>query len=131
MLFVPKKISQCIVKMGRCEQSKLCDFVEFPRHPHTSRRSKCNTALMKWVQNRGKSRLVPRKTFVYQSVIAGIQKLLVSESFLGQCDKWKESSVPKGTFCDIHNGMVWQNFSDLNGSPFLHFWLLQAICASC
>ena len=27
--------------------------------------------------------------------------------------------MPKGTFCDIHNGMVWQDFSDLNGSPFL------------
>ena len=27
--------------------------------------------------------------------------------------------MPKGTFCDIHSRMVWQEFFDFNGSPFL------------
>ena len=48
------EIPQCIVKVAGREQSKHCDLVEFPRHPHASKRSKCDTPLMKWVRNRGK-----------------------------------------------------------------------------
>ena len=37
-----------IVENGQ-EQSKLCEFIKFPRHPQSSHRSKCNTTLMKSV----------------------------------------------------------------------------------
>ena len=113
------ELSKCIVNEHGQEQSKYCDYVEFPRHPQSSRRLKCNTPLMKWVRVGGKSKLVPCKTFIYQSVIAGIGRLLQNENFLNYCGLWRNRSIPSGVFCDIYDGKVWQDFQHVNGIPFL------------
>ena len=112
------------------EKSKDCDYIEFPRHPLSSRTSQCNTPLMKWVCVGGKARLVPRKTFHYHSAIAGIEKILQSEHFLQYCDLWKKrpSSIPNGVYSDIYDGKVWQDFQHIDGTSFLadsgNLWLM-------
>lgn len=111
--------SKCIVKEHGQEQSKYCDYIEYPRHPHSSRRLKCNTPLMKWVRVGGKSKLVPCKTFLYHSVIAGIGRLLQNEHFLSSCELWRRRNIPSGIYCDIYDGKVWQDFQHVNGIPFL------------
>ena len=81
-------------------KSEHCDFVAFPNHPHCSRRSKCNTALMKQVRVGGKTKLVLKKSFLYHSVISGLQKLIARKGFLQQCEHWRQhsSSIPDGTY---------------------------------
>ena len=70
--------SQCVVKEHGVEMSKHCDYIEFPQHPHSSRRTKCGTPLMKRVRLGGKSKLVP---YIYHSVIAGIEKLMQNKQY--------------------------------------------------
>ena len=74
-------LSECILVVNGKEESKLCDFIKFPLHPHTLQRSKCNTILMKNVIVGGKKKLVPRKSFFYHSVISSLQRLLAKKVF--------------------------------------------------
>ncbi len=110
-----RKQSQCITIQQKC------DFVEFPRHPHASRRSKCDTILMKSVRIGTKSKLVPRKSFFYHSVIDGIEKLMARKDFLQHCDNWRENvaKIPDGIFTDIYDGHVWKDLQTIKDSPFL------------
>ena len=56
-------LDDCIVtRQGRAE-SKLCSYVEFPNHPHMSKRNKCGMVLMKQIRVGKKSKCVPRKNF--------------------------------------------------------------------
>ena len=48
---------------------KLCTHIEYPNHPHHSRRMKCSTPLMKQVKAKGISKFVPRKLYLYNSII--------------------------------------------------------------
>ena len=44
------KSSDCIMREGSKEESKLCSYVQFPNHPQPSQRVSCNTMLMKKVK---------------------------------------------------------------------------------
>lgn len=114
-------LSDCIITENGMKKSKHCDFVAFPNHPHRSRRSKCNTALMKQVRVGGKTKLVPKKSFLYHSVISGLQKLIARKGFLQHCERWRDrsSSIPDGVHADIYDGNVWKEFQYINGRPFL------------
>lgn len=39
-------LNECTIRQNGQDESKLCEFVRY-HHPHTSRRNKCNTALLK------------------------------------------------------------------------------------
>ena len=114
-------LSDCIITENGMKKSKHCNFVAFPNHPHRSRRSKCNTALMKQVRVGGKTKLVPKKRFLYHSVISGLQKLIARKGFLQHCERWRDrsSSIPDGVHADIYDGNVWKEFQYINGRPFL------------
>ena len=47
----------------------LCDHVAYPRHPHTSKRTKCGTVLLKWFNTGLSTFLCPVK--VYPTIISG------------------------------------------------------------
>ena len=80
--------SECIVnELGR-EESRKCSHIEFPDHPHVSRRTKCNTPLMKQINVGGKSKLVPRKTFLYHSIIHTLHQFVQRKDFLDKCEQW-------------------------------------------
>ena len=38
-------LGDCIVRQNGREESKMCDFIEYPKHPHPSR-TKCNAILL-------------------------------------------------------------------------------------
>ena len=71
-------LSECTIRRGSLLESKKCEHIEFPNHPHSLRRLKCNTSLMKRVKINGKFKLVPKKLFVYQSII---QSLMARNGF--------------------------------------------------
>ena len=53
-------VSECIIRsvLGE-EESKVCDYTEFPNHSQQTRRRKCGALLMKRVKINGKLKLVP------------------------------------------------------------------------
>ena len=106
-------LSDCIIVENGQEQSKLCEFIKFPRHRQTSHRSKCNTTPMKSVIVEGKKKLVPRKSFFYHSVIHGLESLLATKFFLQKY--WKTHTVAAGTYyADIYDGAVWKHFNEMD-----------------
>ena len=95
---------------------KLCDFIKFPLHTHISKRSRCNTVLTKTVIVGGKRKLVPRKSFFYNSVINDLQRLISKKKFLQKCDQWKKRTVTRGTYADVYDGAIWQERYQVNHS---------------
>ena len=55
----------------------LCEHVEFPRHPHASRRSKFGATLLKRINTGSSTFLRPLKVYPYRSVIGSPNDLLV------------------------------------------------------
>lgn len=55
-------LRDCIVGHNGGEESKLCDFVEYSKHPHPSRRTKCNAMLLKKISVGNRTKLVQCKT---------------------------------------------------------------------
>ena len=115
------EISECIIKRGGQTESKCCDFVKFPKHPHVTKRSKCNTPLMKWIRIGSKSKLVPKKVFYYHSVIIGLETLISRKGFLQLCEQWRSlvSFQDSKLYTDIYDGQVWESLQNVHGSPFL------------
>ena len=76
---------------------------------------------MKKIKVGGKSKLVPRKMFVYHSVIHGLTKLVCRPAFLKKCEHWRirSSTIPTDTYTDIYEGQIWKDFHSIDGSPFL------------
>ena len=114
-------LKNCIVQENGHDESRLCNFIRYPNHPHHSRRKKCNTILLKRVKVGNKSKLVPRKLFVYHSIIHGLKKILYREGLVGKCEHWRfrSSSIPSGTYSDIYEGNVWKEHQFIEGQPFL------------
>lgn len=47
-------IEDCILNIRGHKESRLCDYIEFPQHPHANKRAKCNTTLMKTLKLEGR-----------------------------------------------------------------------------
>ena len=114
------KVSQCILIVGGEEKSRDCDFVRFPRHPHLSRRSSYSTPLMKVIKVSRKSKLVPRKLFLYNSIVSAFQRLINRDGFLSSCEAWRNRpSLPTDTYADIYDARMWKELNYLDGMPYL------------
>ena len=90
-------------------------------HPQVFRRSKCNTQLLKKVLVGKGSKLVPCKSFVYNSIISGLAAMVARKDFLAKCEHWtsRQDNIPVGILADIYEGRVWRDFSSILGRPFL------------
>ena len=53
-----------------------CNFIEFPNHPQRSRRIKCNGLVMKQIKCGSKYKLVPNKTFLFNSIIESLKDIM-------------------------------------------------------
>lgn len=63
-------------------------IIEYPNHPHASRRTRrCNAVLMKAVNVHGKSKLVPRKSFLYRSITTTLSEFMQRPGFMQQCEQ--------------------------------------------
>ena len=109
---------KCVLKVGSQEQSLKCQYVQFPNHPQRSRRSKCNTILLKRVRIGRMTKLVPRKTYVYQSVLQSLTTFCSRPGFLQDCNSWKYRK-DCSSMSDIYDGRVWRKLHEIDGVPYL------------
>ena len=115
-------LDDCIIRQRNgIEESARCTFVQYPRHPHPSRREKCNALLMKRTKHGSKYRLVPRKVYTYNSVKESLTKLFGKTDFSLKCERWRSRHQSPGMYTDVYDGLVWEKFQSVNGKPFLQF----------
>lgn len=112
-------LHDCITNVLGQQETKLCDHVEFPHHRHSNQRAPCNTPLMKRVKIGGKFKLVPRKTFVYRSIIKALQMIIDRGNFLEACEHWRKRKTELGSLSDVYDGKVWKDLNTVSGRPFL------------
>ena len=114
-------IDECIIKLSNGFESKNCNYVAFPNHPHHSKRSKCGAVLMKKVNIGGKSKLVPKKLFVYHNLVKALEALVMKPKFLQKCEHWRERAfkLPPEILADIYEGRVWKSLNFVEHRPFL------------
>ena len=112
--------SDCIVQRNGSSESKRCTYVKYPNHPHSNKKNKCDNILMKRIKVGGKSKLVPRKTYVYHSIIQALKRLVCMEGFLKKCDHWRNrANIPNDTYTDVYEGQVWKELHSIHDRPFL------------
>ena len=63
----------CVVMRGSDKESKKCQHVAYPNHPHHSRRKECGHLLLKKVRS---GRLVPIKAYPYQPLRHSLGRLV-------------------------------------------------------
>jgi len=75
------------------------------------------------VQDTGRTRYVPLKTFPYQSLKTAIADLVGDSKFLTLCDHWRKRSenVPDDILADIYDGAIWKDFNSEKYSNFLKY----------
>jgi hypothetical protein len=113
-------LDDCIIIENGIQVSKPCDHIEFPNHPHASRRSKCNASLLKSVQVGKQSKLVPRKVYPYHSVIQSLKEMVKRPGFLSMCEHWRErEATQSGVLGNIYDGEIWKSLQKVCGRPFL------------
>ena len=102
------------------QKQQQCSHIEFPDHPQEWRRKSCGEQLMKLVKTPNQKTLFyPRLVYCYKSVIESLQELLLRPHFVNKCELWRERKHDAGMYNDIHDGKVWEDFSEYKGKPFL------------
>ena len=106
-------------KVGSCQVINHCSFVRYPNHPYLSRRTSCNTPLLKSVElASGRRVLYPHKIYCYKSLTSAFQDLLLSSGFVEDCNHWR-NRICSNLLQDLYDGRVWKQFQNISGSPFL------------
>ena len=108
----------CIVLTAGKEESKKCQYREFPNHPQRARRQ-CSQLLMKAVHLRSnRTILYPFKTYCYHSIQSSLENFLLRPGFLDSCDHWKCRNAG-GILQDVYECRIWHKFLDvLDASTF-------------
>ena len=111
--------------------SKLCKHIAYPNHPHQSRRTPCDTLLLKTVKTKRGISLQPFKIYPYCSLRYSMASLASRTSFLDECEKWRNRLVraPPSLLGDIYDGAIWKQFLSSNefnylSSPFCYLLTL-------
>lgn len=112
-------LSECIIHENNGDRSKKCNHVEYPNHPHVSRRSPCNEILLKKVKVGCKYKLIARKVYIYQSIIHTLKEMARRKGFLDKCNEWRDCSRDTTFLGDIYDGKVWNDLKEIGGRPFL------------
>lgn len=101
-------------------RSKTCSHVEFPKHPHPSRRKPCGHLLLKEVVlSNGKRKLYPKKVYCYRNLKDSLQEIMGREGMFKLCEEWRQRNVPEQHLGDIYDGRVWKEFYEYHEKPFL------------
>ena len=113
--------NDCIVETFGKHESKSCNHIEFPNHPHVSKQTKCGTTLLKKIKLCHKSKLIPKKSFIYNSLISALKKLVQRPHFLSMCEHWRKrsSKFPTDFLGDVYEGQVWKSLNVVEKRPFL------------
>ena len=88
--FYNKIFQKCIIDThGQQESERCCCFIQFPNHPYPNRHKGCNEMLMKMVIIGKKYTFVPRKVFIYHSIVSSLKEMAKRKGFLERCDHWR------------------------------------------
>jgi len=101
---------QCVNQVGGQQKSKSCSNIQFPNHPHLRKRQPCGSLLLKTVETKCKKILYPFKVYCYQSLQDSLQNFYHRESFVSNCNLWREGTTSDEIIKDIYGGKVWQEF---------------------
>ena len=113
--------SDCVVTIEGEKRSKLCCFVEFPRHSKPNLRKECGQALLKHVKNsHGEVKLVPYKTYNYQSLKSALKWCVSRPDFEKKCEEWRSRVIPEDVMTEIYDGRIWKEFCDPEKYNFLN-----------
>ena len=128
---LPKQTSTEYVVCPKCNSLYLyehciighsgSDFVEYPNYPQVSRRSRCNTPPLKKITVGKGAKLVPRKVFIYHSIISTLNAMINRKDYLCKCEHWRnrKNSLSHGLLDDVYEGRVWNESQFILGQPFL------------
>ncbi|XP_065892610.1 uncharacterized protein [Dysidea avara] len=108
-------------QQGSQKVPNRCPYIEYPNHPHASKRLPCGAYLMKTVKTRnGKMTVKPYKVFAYQPLKTAVSRLANRKGFIDLCEKWRTRvNAPDGVMYDIYDGQLWKDFQVVDGDPFL------------
>ena len=111
----------CIVKTSMGDKTKVCNYTPYRNHPILSRRDPCrqNLLIELILQNKGETKLYPYKTYCYYPLHKSLPRILLRKNYLELCEKWRDRTVPEGMLSDIYDGLVWKEFLNYKGQPFL------------
>ena len=81
----------------------------------------CNTELTKHIKIGSRYKFVPKKLYVYNSLIASLERLVSRPDFLNQCEKWRNhvSNTHSGWLTDVYDDKLWKEWLRKDGKPFL------------
>ena len=122
------QFEECVAKDGEDRQTKLCNYIQFPTHPHMNRRQPCKYPLLKTVeiktnnQTPPQKKLFPFKEYCYQSLESSLRKLLLRKQFIDGCAHWKTRQnfvSGEAVINDVYDGQIWKEFCQRDGVPFL------------
>ena len=101
------KLEECIIRQRNgTDESAKCSFVQYPNHPHVSRRERCNAILNKRTEHGSDYRLIPCKVYIHNNLKASLTKLFESQDFLTNvnCGRTGSNHWEYTLICD---GLVW------------------------
>ena len=75
--------------------------------------------MLKRIKIGDKSKLVPRKMFVYQSIVQTILRFCARPRFLERCNSWRYANNEDQVLSDIYDCRVWKELHSIEGEPFL------------
>ena len=105
---VYESCDSCDETIGTRKSSKYCNHIQFPEHPHQSRRTECKALLLKSVQFRsGRKVLYPFKLYCYNGIKSTLQKLLMRPNFFSNCQLWRSRPV-NNLLSDLYDGQIWK-----------------------
>ena len=75
---------------------------------------------MKSIKVSGRPKLVPKKTYIYQSVVNALISLAKQPDFLSKCEHWRERRAGffQGVLGDVYDGALWNEMQYIDGRPF-------------
>ena len=112
--------------LGRARETKHCQHVPFPDHPHASFRKPCQQPLMKLCKTKSTTIFRPFKVYCHQSIVKSLELLLCRPNFLQNCEQWRYRQIDANILGDIYDGKVWKEFLDVNGK---HYFNEQNMCS--
>lgn len=102
------KFDDCIQWRPNGEEvSKKCRHVNYPHHPHKTRRKPCGTVLMKTMRSKsGRTFLYPKQVYCFKKVTSSLEDLINKPNFMDNCEKWRNrfNELPDNILGDCFEG---------------------------
>lgn len=84
----------------------VCNFVQWPQHPHAVKRQPCGATLH---SGRSIPPHVVKGTYCYRSISRYLQNFVIQKGFLNDCNSWRNRVVREGYMADVYDGSVWRS----------------------